>query len=84
MAMGLLSFPLTTIIIFYWATEAINGDRNNSLNPFFWDVVIQNSPSTTYYDPTIPRLYRWDLVQEVIRAACKTYVEDLIYIESTQ
>ena len=34
-----------------------------------WDVVIQNSPGTTYYDPTMTRLLKWDSIQGAIRAA---------------
>ena len=63
--------------------EVITGDRKRSSNTFFWDVIIQNSPGTASYDPTIPRLYKWDSVQGVISAAYKTYVNNLRYIAAT-
>ena len=47
-------------------------DRKKSLNTSFWDVVIQNSLGTTYYDPTTPKIYIWDSVLEVISTACNT------------
>ena len=60
MAMDLVSSPFSNIRIFPWAIEVITGNRKNSLNNFFWDVVIHNPPGTTSYDITMPRLYRWD------------------------
>ena len=84
MVMGLLSSPFATTRIFSRAMEVITGDRKRSSNPFFWDVFIQNSPGTTSYDPNIPSIYIWDSIRGVIRAACKTYVDDLRSITATQ
>ena len=64
--------------------EVITRDRNKSLNPFFWDVIIQKSPGTTSYDPTMPRLYRWDSIRVLIKTACKTYVDDLRSVAAIQ
>ena len=44
MAMGLVYSHFVTTRIFYWAAAVINGERKMSSNPFFWDVVIKNSP----------------------------------------
>ena len=77
MTMGLVSSTVATIRIFFCDMELITVYRKNSLNPFFWCVVIQNSPGTISYDPTMPSIYRWDSVQKVIIAACKTYVDNL-------
>ena len=60
MATGSVYSPFATTIIFPWAMEVITGDMKRLSNPFFWDVVVQNSPGTIYYDPTMPTLYRWD------------------------
>ena len=68
----------------FWAMEAITGYRKSSSNPFFWDVVIRNSPGTTSHYPTMPRLHRWDSIREEISATCKTYVDDLRSIVATQ
>ena len=77
---GIVYSTFATTRIFYWAMEMITGDRKRSSNPFFWDVVIQNPPETTSYDPTMSRLYIWDSTRGVIRSACKTYVNVLRYI----
>ena len=69
MAMGLVSSTFSNKRIFSWAMEVITGDMKMSLNNFFWDVVIHNSPGTNFYDSTTPRLYRWDSIQGVIIAA---------------
>ena len=84
MAMVLLSSPFTTIRIFSWTMEVITGDRKKLLNIFLWDVVIHNSPGKTSYDTTMPRIYIWYSVLEVMIMACKTYVDDLQYIAVTQ
>ena len=84
MAIGLVSSPLMTTRMFSWAMEVITGYIKRSSNPFFYDVVIQNSPGTTFYDTTMPRLYRWDSIQGVIIAACRTYIDALRYIAATQ
>ena len=84
MAMGLISLNFSIKIIFSWDMEVINGDSKMSSNTFFWNVVIQNSPGTTSYDTTMPRLYIWDSIRGVISAACNTYVDDLRSIASTQ
>ena len=58
MVMDLVSSPFSTTRIFYWDMEVITGDRKRSSNPFFWEVVIQNSPGITFNDPNMPSLYR--------------------------
>ena len=82
--MGLVSPPFATTRIFSWDMELITGDKKRSSNNFFWDVAIHNSPGTTYYDPTMPRLYIWDSVRGKLSAVYKTYVDDLKTIAATQ
>ena len=64
--------------------EVITGEIKKSLNTSFWDVIIQNSSGTTSYDPTMPRIYIWDFLREVISAACKIYAENFWYIVVTK
>ena len=76
MAVDILSSPFATTRIFAWGMEVIMGGRKDETNPFYWDSVVQNCPGTDKYDPSMPRLYRWDSKHQVIKAAFKTFVDD--------
>ena len=67
-----------------WGVEVIIGDRKDESNPFNWDSVVQNCPGTNYYDPSTPRLYRWDSKLQVITAACKDFLYDSRSVAATQ
>ncbi len=85
MAMGLLSSPWVTTRLFAWAMEIIKGDRRDPRNPFHWTHVVLNCPGgMPSYDPTMPRLYKWNPVSESIAGDCKTFVDDLRSIGPTK
>ena len=56
--------------------EHIMGDRKDTSNPFHWSSVIFNYPGTPSYNPTLPRVYKWNDVAKAIAGDQKTYVDD--------
>ena len=58
--------------------------RKDEKDSFYWNSVLPNCPGTNKYDPSMPRLYRWDSKCQVITAACKTFVDDLRSVVATQ
>ena len=76
MAMGLVSSPWVTIRLYAWAHEIIRGDRRDTANPFHWDTVVINCPGDPNYDPSMPRLYKWNSTTGAIAGDCKTFVDD--------
>ena len=56
--------------------EHIIGNRRDTGNPFHWSSVILNYPGTPSYDPTMPRVYKWNDVAKAIAGDQKTYVDD--------
>lgn len=83
-AMGLRPSPFICTRSFAWGLEIIKGDRLSLLNPFRWDKVIVNCPGKVNYDPTMPRLFKWDSATQVIASDCKTYVDDLRTIGASE
>ena len=56
--------------------EHIMGNRKDPSNPFYWSSVIFNYPGTPAYDPTLPRVYKWNDIAKAIAGDQKTYVDD--------
>ena len=83
MAMGLRSSPWVTTRLFAWAMEIIKGDRRDPLNPFHWTEVRLNLPGSSEYDPSSPRVYRWNPIALAIACECVTFVDDLRSIGPT-
>jgi hypothetical protein len=52
--MGLTSSPYFAIQQMLWAKEAMYGDRHDAENPFQWDKIKFNLPTTEGYDPSLP------------------------------
>ena len=76
MAMGMRPSPFVTVRLFAWAMEFIQGDRHDPLNPFHWSKVILNCPGSPTYDPSMPKVYKWNPVALAIACDCKTFVDD--------
>ena len=58
------------------AMEHIMGNRKDVENPFYWGSVIFNYPGTPLYNPTLPRVYKWNEIKKAIAGDQKTYVDD--------
>jgi hypothetical protein len=74
--MGFTFSPYNAIRGHSVGMEHITGNRNDKANPFYWSSVILNYPGTPSYNPTLPRVYKWNDVENAIAGDQKTYVDD--------
>jgi hypothetical protein len=75
--MGAKPSPYIAVQYYYLAEEFVRGYHLDSNNPFFWDTVILNLPGSADYDPTRPRVIKWDSVHKRIAADLVAYIDDL-------
>ena len=76
MAMGMKPSPFMTIRLLMWMMEIVIGDRKEKTNPFRWDHVVLNLPGTANYDPSMPRVYKWNMSSQSIACDCKFFCDD--------
>ena len=76
MAMGMKPSPWVTTRLLSWLTEIVKGDRTEPSNPFKWDKVVLNLPGMEDYDPSMPRVYKWNNSTKSIACDVKTFVDD--------
>jgi hypothetical protein len=60
--MGFRPSPYYTVRLYYWAEEFVRGNPKQISNPLRWNEVILNLPGNPAYDPTLPRVMKWDKV----------------------
>ena len=83
-AMGMLPSPWITTRLFAWAMEIIKGDRLDETNPFYWSEIVLNLPGMDTYDPSMPRVYKWNDLIGAIACDCRTFMDDLRSIGPTK
>jgi hypothetical protein len=74
--MGFTFSPYNAIRGHSVGMEHIMGNRKDKNNPFYWGSVILNYPGTPAYNPTLPRVYKWNEFAMAIAGDQKTYVDD--------
>jgi hypothetical protein len=75
--MGFRPSPYYSVRFYYWAEEFARGDRRKQSNPVRWDEVRLNLPGDPAFNPTLPRVMKWDLMINNIAGDIKTFVDDL-------
>ena len=55
----------------------IKGDRHDISNPMRWDEVRLNLPGMTDYNPALPKVYKFDRVNNRLAATICSYVDDV-------
>ena len=75
--MGLKPSPYMAIRFYYLAEEFVRGARHQRDNPLWWDRVRLNLPGDPAYDPTLPRVMKWDGLIENIAGDVVAFVDDL-------
>jgi hypothetical protein len=70
--------PYNAVLYYYLAEEFIQGNALDKSNPFFWDEIILNLPGSETFDPTRPKVIKWDSENKWI-AWCDlvVFVDDL-------
>ena len=56
--------------------EVVVGDRKEKSNPFRCNCVKLNLPGDSKYDPTMPRVYKWDENTNSLACECKFFCDD--------
>jgi len=74
--MGFKPSPYVCTQTFAWSEEIIVGDVSTSENPFYWDKLVLNLSGMEKYDPTMPRVYRWDSIRGVMASFFGTYINN--------
>jgi hypothetical protein len=67
--------PCFTLRMLARALELSMGNRKDETNPFQWDYVQHNLPSTSEYDPSIPRV-RLIRKDSDVASGCVTFFDD--------
>ena len=75
--MGLKPSPYMAVRFYYWAEEFARGDRRAPTNALRWDLVKLNLLGDPAYDPTLPRVMKWDSSIENIAGDLVAFVDDL-------
>ena len=75
--MGLKCSPYNASRAMGWAEDFIRGNRLASTNPLRWDAVILNLPGLKDYNPSLPKLYKWNDHVGQLAANFETYVDDI-------
>ena len=82
--MGLKSSPYNCIRVYLWSEDIIKGDRHDISNPMRWDEVRLNLPGMTDYNPALPKVYKFDRVNQRLAATICSYVDDVRTAAATQ
>jgi hypothetical protein len=69
--------PYYSTRFYYWAEEFARGNRRDKENPLRWDEARLNLPGDKAFDPTLPRVMKWDRDIDNIAGDVLTFVDDL-------
>jgi hypothetical protein len=58
--MGLKPSPYMAVRLYYLAEAFARGNRQEKSNPLRWDHVKLNLPGNPHYDPSLPRVMKWN------------------------
>ena len=75
--MGCRPSPFFSVRFYYWAEEFARGLHSDPNNALRWDSVLLNLPGDPAYNPTKPRVMKWDEALQKIAADILGFVDDL-------
>ena len=82
--MGMKPSPYNAVRFYYWGEEFAKGNLRNSANPFGYDEVILNLPGMNSYDPTKPKILKFNSSRRTIAGDVVTFVDDVRIIGSSR
>lgn len=74
--MGARLSPYSSVQLCSIAEEFCRGNNSDSTNPLRWDVIVLNLPGSKNYDPSKPRVYKWDRTMGSIAGDFLIFVDD--------
>jgi hypothetical protein len=75
--MGMKPSPYNAVRHYYWGEEFARGNPTTLGNPFGYDKVILNLPGMESYDPTLPKLLRWNSLQSCMAGDVIAFIDDV-------
>jgi hypothetical protein len=75
--MGLTSSPYVAVRFYYWAEEIVRGNPQDSSSALRWDKIRLNCPGDPSYDPSLPRVMKWNELTQRIANDLAAFVDDL-------
>jgi hypothetical protein len=75
--MGLKPSPYMAVRFYYFAEEFAKGDRRSKSNPLRWDQVKLNLPGDPLYNPSLPRVMKWNDSTGSIAGDILAFIDDL-------
>jgi hypothetical protein len=76
--MGFRPSPYYAVRFYYWAEEIIRGgDRRAPGNPLRWDRIVLNLPRSKAFNPSRPRVAKWNDLWGGIAGDVIAFVDDL-------
>jgi hypothetical protein len=75
--MGAKPSPYCAVAFYYYAEEFVRGNRTCPNNPLRWHQVKLNLPGDPKFDPTLPRVMKWDNILQTIAGDMIAFVDDL-------
>jgi hypothetical protein len=73
---GFKPSPYYSTRFYYWAEEFARGNQRDKTNPLRWDEVRLNLPGDKAFDPTLPRVMKWDFAIDNVAGDVLTFVDD--------
>jgi hypothetical protein len=75
--MGLKPSPYMAVHFYSWAEDFRRGNHHDLINPLQWDFVKLNLLGDPTYDPTLPRVMKWDSPIKNIAGNLVAFIDDL-------
>ena len=74
---GMKNSPELSVTYYYLAEEFIRGNHQDLTNPLRWDEIRLNLIGNKDYNPTFPKVYKWDKYARRIAGELIAYIDDL-------
>jgi hypothetical protein len=75
--MGMRPSPYLAVRHYYWAEEFAKGDPSLKGNPMGFNQIVLNLPGMLSYDPSLPKVMKWNEVANAIAGDVITFVDDI-------
>lgn len=69
--------PYSSVQFCSLAEEFCRGNNKDATNPLRWDVIVLNLPGSKSYDPSKPRVYKWDRIAGSLAGELVIFVDDV-------
>lgn len=75
--MGARMSPYFSVQFCSLAEEFCRGNQKDTTNPLRWDIIVLNLPGAKNFDPSKPRVYKWDRTRGCIAGDLMIFVDDV-------